>query len=273
MWAKAGWNSPTNGRAVSAAAVPVQAIMIAAEYNAMTNPWEALDVEGDGPHVLDEDKAALAAAETAYVRRGVEFERRYGYHTNLLPDPFTGNPEAPIVVFTLNPGYTDDAKALRWRNKGCSGSDDWWHANSEVMRDCYSANLKHEPQEYPMFFLDPRLRGSPGGVYYRQQFGKLIELYGERRVAKGVLIVEYFPYHSAEFADLTQVPSQRYAHHLIRTAIERHACIVVMRKATALLAAVPELRGYPIITANSMRNATVSPGNVPRFNELCAALS
>jgi hypothetical protein len=247
--------------------------MISAENNNMTNPWVALDVDGDGPHVLDEDKAALVAAETICVRKGEEFERLYGYRTNLLPDPFTGDPDAPIVVFTLNPGYTDDAKALRWRNKGCSGSDDWWHANSKVMRDCYRANLKHQPQDYPMFFLDPRLRGSPGGIYYRQQFGKLIELYGERRVAKGVFVIEYFPYHSNNFSALAQVPSQRYAYHLIRRAMERRACIVVMRKASALLAAVPELRDYPIITANSPRNATVSPGNVRRFSELCAALA
>jgi len=110
----------------------------------MTNPWEALDVDGAGPYVLEEDKPALAAAEATCARKGEEFAKRYGYRTNLLPDPFTGDPDAPIVVFTLNPGYTDDAKALRWRGKGCTGSDDWWHANSTPMRDCYRANLKHE---------------------------------------------------------------------------------------------------------------------------------
>ena len=54
------------------------------------------------------------------------------------------------------------------------------------MRQCYKANLAQTPQEYPLFFLDPRLRGSPGGVYYRQQFGALIELYGARRVANNL---------------------------------------------------------------------------------------
>jgi hypothetical protein len=238
----------------------------------MNNPWAALDLDGDGPYVLKQDKAELAKAERFCARKGEEFARRHRYRTNLFPDPFTGSPDASIVVFTLNPGYTDDAKALRWRNRGCTGSDDWWHANSEAMRECYKANLSHAPQEFPLFFLDPRLRGSPGAVYYRQQFGALIRLYGERRVAEGVSVLEYFPYHSESFADLAQVPSQTYSLYLIRQAMARNACIVVLRKKRELLRAVPELLKYPLITANSKQNATVSPRNVPRFADLCHAL-
>jgi hypothetical protein len=235
----------------------------------MTNPWIEIDVDGSGPYVLESDRDGLASAEKIIDRRGEAFRQEYGYRTQLYPDPFTGTPDAPVVVFTLNPGYTDEEKAERWRPKGCTGSDDWWHTKSDVMRECYRANLRHARLQYPLFFLDPRLRGSPGGVYYRQQFRSLIELYGDRRVAERVVVVEYFPYHSKSFNDIARVPSQGYAIHLIRSAIERKAKIVVLRAKAALQAAVPELRDYPIITANSKQNATISAKNITRFAELC----
>ena len=238
----------------------------------MTNPWAILDLDRGAPYVLECDVAGLADAETLCARKSSEFARRHRYRTNLYPDPFTGRPDAPIMVFTLNPGYTDEARAERWRSKGCTGSDDWWHENSAAMRECYKANLQHKAQQFPMFFLDPRLRGSPGSVYYRQQFGALIGRYGEHRVSRNICVVEYFPYHSEGFADVVRVPSQSYSLHLVRQGIQRAACIVVLRKVRELLSAVPELADYAVVTANSKQNATVSPGNIRRFEDLCRVI-
>ncbi len=91
-------------------------------------------------------------------------------------------------------------------------------------------------------------------------------------MARAICVVEYFPYHSRGFRDTVRVPSQEYSVHLMREAMKRNACIVALRKVRDLLQVVPELREYPIITARSMQNATVSPGNIDRFNELCDAI-
>ena len=59
-----------------------------------TNPWEALDVDGGGPYVLDgEEKAHIAADETICARKGHAYAKQY--RTSLLPDPATGDPDAP----------------------------------------------------------------------------------------------------------------------------------------------------------------------------------
>ena len=55
------------------------------------NPWAAIK---DGNYVLENEKDAAK-------------HEQYQFHTDLPPQPFQGNPEAPIWILMLNPGYSE----------------------------------------------------------------------------------------------------------------------------------------------------------------------
>ena len=66
--------------------------------NAADNPWQRLPL--DAPFVLPEDHAAIANFNAS--APGEKF-----VHLEVLPEPFLGRPDAPVVVLGLNPGFKD----------------------------------------------------------------------------------------------------------------------------------------------------------------------
>ncbi len=226
----------------------------------MQNPWRALPTAPD--YVLPEDRAAVEAANVKNAERRKDAWRYY-YHLELLPDPYIGNLDAPVVLFSLNPGYTPAKSG----DGNCN--DDWWHANSAEMHGAYRRNFNEEPSEYPMFFLDPILRDSPGGQYWTRKLGELISACGDaERVAKNLTTIEFFPYHSNRFGGGCEVPSQAFARYQIQRAMARNALIIIVRAKRALLNAVPTLASYPFVTVNSPASGCVSRGNVPEFQRI-----
>ncbi len=233
----------------------------------MTNPW--LDLPAQAPFVLPQDQERVRSFAQICDAKGADFAHKYGLQTQLFPEPFLGNPNAPVVLFQLNPGYTGEQDARR-RNER---SEDWWHQNDAAMQECSRMNLRHESMEFPLFFLDPRLRSSPGGRYYSLRLRSLIDVFGYAKTAQSVLVVEYFPYHSRQFSALANVNSQRYALHLVHEAMARLACIIIMRAKRVLLTALPELANYPFLSPNSAQSGYVSPGNLARFNQIHTAVA
>ncbi len=232
----------------------------------MVNPW--LEWPAKAPFVLPQDQAEVKMFAFLCDAKGADFAHKYGLQTQLYPEPFLGNPNAPVVLFQLNPGYTGEEEAAR-RNER---NEDWWHQNDAAMQACSIKNLRHEPMEYPLFFLDPHLRSSPGGRYYRLRLRSLIDEFGYARTAQNVLVVEYFPYHSRQFSAFAKVESQGYALDLVRKAMARSACIIIMRAKRVLREALPELANYPFLSPNSAQSGYVSPGNIARFNEIRNAI-
>lgn len=56
-----------------------------------TNPWKKIQ---EPYYILEDEKEAAQ-------------NKQYKIHTELPPQPFQGNPEAPIWVLSLNPGYSE----------------------------------------------------------------------------------------------------------------------------------------------------------------------
>jgi hypothetical protein len=206
----------------------------------LANPW--LDLPAAPPYVLAEDAAAIAA-----FNRIVPPSKRYDLE--LLPEPFLGRPDAPVVVLGLNPG---------WSPEGPIG-----HKVPKFIQRTRE-NLRHAETTFPFHLLDPALQG-PGYRWWGNKLRRPIEEVGLETVANRVLCVEYFPYHSDKFSGRTpSVPSQQYSFSLVRDAIERDAVIVVMRSLARWLAAVPELASYPRrFGLRSVQNVTISPKNCP----------
>ena len=88
------------------------------------NPWHALGP--DAPFVLAEDHEAVMRFNASAVD-GTRLELR------LLPEPFVGNLDAPVILLALNPGVSDGdfelhtTEAFRRRVLAChrQESTDW----------------------------------------------------------------------------------------------------------------------------------------------------
>jgi hypothetical protein len=223
------------------------------------NPWT--DLPKTPPFVLPCDKDVVDKAKDWCAEQPAGKADKFGLQTQLKPLPYIGDPKAPILFLTLNPGYT--AK----RDEACE--------ESEAFQECYAANLFHEPQKYPLYFLDPRLSRTPGGEYYRKkQFREPIESFGLELVAKAIFVVEFSPYHSVSYRHFGTMPSQAYSMTLVEAAIQRSALVLVHRKWGEIAKQFPHLRTYPnVLRPNSESSPAVSYGNYVEYRRIYDAIN
>jgi hypothetical protein len=206
---------------------------------APSNPW--LSLPTDAPFVLDVDGSAIHAFnEKAKADHRIELD--------LLPEPYVGRTDAPIVLLLLNPGVSDDDFALHRRTDF-----------RERLRAC-----RQESVPCPNYYLDPAVTG-PGASWMARVLRRLLAEFGAQTVANGVTSYEYFPYHTRRFAHhRVRVPSQEYTFDLLRLAMERDAAIFITRGKAIWEAAVPELGGYArAFSTRSVQNVVISPKNCP----------
>lgn len=207
----------------------------------MENPWN--DLPQNSPFVLTADQLAIH-------RFNVQAKPEHKIHLETLPEPYLGNPHAPIVILNLNPGFGEETIPFHQRNP--------YFINS------LRRNLLHSQQAYPFYLLDPQNEASPGYQWWWKRLRVLIEECGQQRVANGVFCVEYFPYASRNFAFSTILESQGYSFSLVRNAIARHAVIVVMRGERFWTSQLPELNGYAnLFRLNSSQSVYLTPNNCP----------
>ncbi len=207
----------------------------------MDNPWRHLPRQP--PYVLPPDASAVAS-----------FNRRAGedhaIRTELLPEPYLGDPAAPIVLLNLNPGFSELDHQL---------------FDDPLGRALCLDNLLHRPMGYPFYLLDPRIANAPGARWWRARLGAPIRAAGVEAVATRVCCVEFFPYHSRKYRSVGRVlESQRYSFRLVEDAIERRALIVAMRSRKLWCEQVPRLRAYDRLHAcANPRRPYISTGNLP----------
>ncbi|MDA1298546.1 MAG: hypothetical protein O2868_00530 [Proteobacteria bacterium] len=217
----------------------------------MENPWK--DLPTVAPYGLVENLELIE-------RFNQSAKPEHLIHTGILPEPHLGDPNAPIVLLSLNPGY--------------SPQDEITHSDRVFVEACRKC-ARHEPQDYPFYLLNPELPGG-GFDWWSKKLKPLIELFGRERVAHKVFCVELFPYHSVKFAHhKLRVHSQDYAAYLIRNSVQKNALLVAMRGFRFWEQLVPELSEYPqLFRLNSAQNVTISAKNCPLgFPHIVEALS
>ncbi len=218
----------------------------------MENPWSRLG--SLPPFVLPEDWLAV----DVFNQLNAHKPRRLIHH-ELMPEPFIGRTDAPVVYLALNPGFSEN--------------DSEQHGRPEFrkrLRRC----IEGEPGEYPFFHLDPAGHG-PGRSWWERTLGSLLRDVGPACVAQSFLCLEFFPYHSESFAHgRLRLPSQEYTFWLLRAALTREALVIVSRGWKEWVGAVPELaRHARVYKTRSRRSSRLSPGNCPDgYAEVCAAL-
>lgn len=217
------------------------------------NPWTELRLSG-GPYVPEQDRCAVQE-----FNKETEDEDKK-IHLELWPEPYLGDPDAPVVLLNANPGY-DELDLLAHKKP----------AFAQKARQ----NLLHglNKTDYPFYLLDPDLTFAPGFWWWRKTLKDLIDHDKSKPieerlkiVAKRVFCVEYFPYHSKNYGwpdgKKYKLKSQQYSVDLVHDAIKRKALILILRKKKRWLAAVEGLENYPhCYTATAARNAQVTNNN------------
>jgi len=208
----------------------------------MDNPWVKLPLAP--PFFLPDEQQPIQDFNASV--GDIHFIR-----PELMPEPYLGNLNAPVVLLNLNPGFDD--REIPFHNQ-----DEYFF---QRCRD----NLLHIPGEYPFYLLDPRISQSLGHKWWIKRLKDPIKAAGIWAVANKLFCVEYFPYHSKRFRSMNGVlDSQRYSFSLVEAALQRNALVIIMRGKKLWIEAVPALVHYPkLFQLRNPRNVDVSRGNCP----------
>ncbi len=212
--------------------------------NVSVNPW--LELPGTAPFVLPADERYLDAFNATDRRRP-----EHAIDMRLLPEPWLGRHDAPVVVLAANPGLDP--------------SDATVHARPDF-EQAIRANLT-TPGGVPNYLLDPRFRGAPGARWWRRRaFARLLaDGVDEQALRDRVLVVEFHGYHSRNWTPLpVTLPSQWYGFSLVEQAVRRGALVILVRPARLWMVAVPELGQRPkqVLTLRSAQNPAISSRNL-----------
>jgi hypothetical protein len=207
----------------------------------MENPW--LELRDASPYVLECDQVGINYLnEKATPQTKINFES--------IPEPFIGNPEtATVILLNLNPGDSPhDAKA---------------HADTGF-RAAMIHNLRHKPQEYLFYPLNPKFEWTACAKWWTQHLHQLWDMGGLdlATVAERLCAIEWFPYHSARAGLPTKpiCPSQEYSFYLARKALGKK--LVVGLRAKKMWAKVdPQFAKIPYL--KNPQCGAVSVGNTP----------
>ena len=177
---------------------------------------------------------------------------------NAYPEPYFGNPEAPVVLLLLNPGGGEaSVDALTPLDVQAS------------LRNQYTAGASMTRH----FHLSAESVGA-GQKWWTKVCRSLLTDVDRETLQSKILSIEFSAYHSKSFGHShLRLPSQRFSFNLVRHAIERKALVVCMRGERYWCSAVPELASYDKFRRlKNPRAASVSPRNVGEYEELLAVL-
>ena len=210
----------------------------------VNNPWQ--DLPQSAPYLLPGDRAAVEQFNSKLTP-----EDKHRLRTYLPPLPFQGRIDAPIVLLGLNPGYAE--------------LDDVKHVTPAFL-EANRRNYAHESADYPFFFLDPQYAGDAGQKWWHTRLGRLRQeskhkgAFSDKQLTKSLLSVQYFPYRSQEFKQMTKLDSQQYGFALVKQAMDHNAVIILLRSRTLWESAVEGLAQYcNLLAASNERNPVLSP--------------
>ena len=226
------------------------------------SPWTGL-TKIDGKWFIPEDLPHIEAFNAAE-REKKHPNEKVMIDLTLVPEPYAGRLDAPIVLLSLNPGAAAD--------------DPEWHGKSSL-QELVLANLRQEPSEWPLHYLHPDLKDSPGGRWYRKLLKPLIAAAGggetgTQLVSQRVLNVEFHGYHSISYLPLpVTLPTQRWMFSRLLYHLDERAVVIGLRGKVSWVTALPELARVAK-WAHSAQTSLVSPNNVGEktFADAIAAL-
>jgi hypothetical protein len=204
------------------------------------NPWVDLDTT-DTSLLLDMDRDAVMA-------HNATAQPRHRFFLEMVPEPYMGRADAPVVLLAGNPRYREDDLPT--------------HARSDV-RGLLLASARQEDLQYPMVWLDPALADTTGAVWYRQRLRALCDAAGLRTVAENLAVYESLPYHSMDLKQpKVSIPSQAYTNHLALSAVREGRIVIWQRGPWQHLLATDLLSEPSVVRPRSLQSSYLSPKNL-----------
>ena len=215
-----------------------------------TNPW--LRLPTNPPYVLPEDREAVEEFNRA---RGQAHD--HFLHINeLLPEPFIGDKDAPVVLLSNNPGFGENVPFRQ----------------TSDFRAMMRNNLHHVATDWPFLYLNPAFDVWEKW-WRRKRVRRLIKRFDKQTVARCILNVVLCPYPSRNYGHLS-VPSVRYSFGLVSDAVARNSVVILMRlgQRGEWAENVPELRNYDrFFLVPNARNPAVTE-NCPGYEQVISAI-
>lgn len=219
------------------------------------NPWIGCRSAWNGirdDYILPEDRDSFAAWNNS-VR-----DPRHKLRADILPQPFVGNPSAPVWVLMRNPGlaaldyydlvsvdnydeYRHDLDADSWGNI----SDQYLQHRESLAdrRECVLRQFSFDRQREEEFYLlkdifntytDVHGNVQGGYQWYKRYFLCHGGLLAHRMIADGiqseiltvsrsVFVLDYCPYRSHSYPKETEVPPVNFRHHRLWAALVGYA--------------------------------------------------
>jgi hypothetical protein len=208
------------------------------------NPWHNLPAAQ--PFVLKIDEEKVVAFNE---KQSTKPHRNHFLHLDLIPEPFVGRPDAPVVLLGNNPGVANK-EPPPYRKEP---------AFINRMRN----NLKHQlSDDFPFLYFDPEII-PPDRKWWQNKMKDLIKAFGIKGMAKSILAVEFFPYASHRYGQgRLSLPSQEYSFQLVRKAMKRNAVIVLTRGNKRWKKQIEGLEKYDhLVRLKSPYKAPISPNN------------
>ena len=216
----------------------------------VNDPWSELPSRM--PFVLHGDLEAIEKFNAKPNRKDEHVIR-----VNILPEPFVGSTDAPVLLLSNNPGYGEESV----------------HKQESAFMDRMRVNLHQQPSTYPFVYLDPAL-SEPLKEWWKPKLKHLLTRFDLELVARSILNVVYFPYASQRFQHgKLNLDSQQCGIQLVRAAMERNAVIVLFRNGKRWFKAVKGLELYArLYRVKNFQNPTISPTNCEHFKEIVEAI-
>lgn len=216
------------------------------------NPWSLLPEQP--PFVLPADEVAIRSFnEKASENHKLRID-------DILPEPFVGTPDAPVVLLGNNPGFKAERVPIKREA-----------AFVTRLRD----NLLHKQSDQPFVFFASDV-DEVHRLWWDRKFKGLLFHFGRDVIARSVLTVEHFPYPSRLYgAGRLHLPSgaREYSYALVKNAMQRKALIVLTRGKKRWYRAVDGLESYPgLCEVRNPQVASISRGNCDRFRDIVQAI-
>ena len=211
----------------------------------MKNPWHDFDRHSSSA-IHDIDKAIVAKFNASIEKR--KNGQSFALSTEREPQPYFGNPEAPLLLLYANPVINSER-------------------DSEEATEEYSRLLdkarKHEDIEENFLYLNSAYKGRFGHEWWQSTLKNVIEDVGLKAIHQNVFSVELFAYASLKFqAPKELIPTQEYTRWLVKRAISNHATIMLGRARREWIQLIPELQVYEnVFQLKNPRQKRISPGN------------
>jgi hypothetical protein len=212
---------------------------------ALKNPWQDFDRHGSSAiHALDEAVVAKFNASIEKRKNG----HLYSLSNEREPQPYFGNPEAPVLLLYANPVINPER-------------------DHEEATEEYSLLLdkarKHEDIKDSFLYLNSAYEGRFGYEWWQSTLKNVIEDVGLAAIHQNVFSVELFAYASLKFqAPKELIPTQEYTRWLVKRAISNHATIMLGRAKAEWIQLVPDLQGYiNVFQLKNPQQKRISAGN------------